>query len=99
MEQTTPDIVEERMREESEKGTLNNELDFEMRRDIVENEVETMAMQFMQNYNHSKTLKAGTKNKFDEEGKRKRNNRNEDGSKKKFKRQNPGQSFWDSLDA
>ncbi len=98
MEQTTPEIVEERMREEMEKG-IKSEMDFEMRRDIVENEVETMAMQFMQNYNHSKTLKAGNKGKFDDEGKRKRNNKNEDGTKKKFKRQDPGKSFWDSLHA
>jgi len=99
LEQTTPEIVEQRIQEEIESGKINSDLDYETRKDIIEDEVETMAMTFMQNFNHTKTLKSKKQDLYTEEGKKIRNNRNEDGSRKKYKRENAGKAFWDSLDA
>lgn len=36
--------------------------------------------------------------RYDAEGKKIRNNRNEDGSKKKYKRESKSKLFWDELD-
>lgn len=98
IENTRPDIIRSKIQDEIRKGNVLNAEDFNTKILQIENDLDSDVINQMSQYSQKRLANSRkSRVKYDEEGKRLRENKDNDGNKIKKKKKSAGDKFWDSL--